>query len=90
MSRRLGDVRCWLRLRPMGIMNWRGGQRGHCAVWGYATPLGALRGSRRLHRQQRGSRRSAGAPDITETFTAITGPYATAQPQRLVRERRDD
>jgi len=69
-----GDVRCWLKIRPLGVSAWSAGTLGHCAVHYHSTPWGALHGARRLHRLQRGSRRSAGAPDITTTMEAVTGP----------------
>lgn len=50
---RLGGAGCWLRLRPVGFFWWRAGNPGHCAVWYYATPWGALRGARRLHRRMK-------------------------------------
>lgn len=43
-----GNVRCWGRLRYYRGL-WSAGTEGHCRVWAYRTPLGALRGARELH-----------------------------------------
>lgn len=73
MGRNTSGVRCWLRVRH-GAAGWSAGTPGHCAIWGRPSAWSALRGARTLHRLARGSRRSAGAPDITMAFSAVSGP----------------
>lgn len=44
---------CWARVRLAGsLWWWTAGTRGHCSVWYYRTPWGALWGAWRLHREE--------------------------------------
>lgn len=42
-----------LSLRCKAWNEWNAGRQGHCAVWAYPTPWGALWGAWRLHRTRK-------------------------------------
>jgi hypothetical protein len=75
-------LRCW-RLRPCDHLgDWSAGRPGCCAVWGYRTPWGALRGARGLHRSRhrKTDPMPAWVAEVSEAITARRAEGITVIP----------